>query len=621
VLLGGTGELAARARLERGLAQGGAGCRWLGSGAVLASVQPWGVPGLDALERVASDPTGSWLALSGHPWLEKLDAAPAATPGAGLASALLARLAARGLDALRELDGGFALAWFDTRGQRLWLIRDRFGSEPLFYAQRGRALLFASQLRALRASGALPGGLDGQGLAEYLSYCFVPGEATLDRGARRVPAGHALELDLARGELARRRWYRLSFAAPHAADERELAAGFAQRLERAVQRRLEPRPTGIFLSGGMDSSAVAALARRHASAALHSYAFRCAGGSFDESVYARALAEQLGTRHGEVEYGPDQALDEGRFASRMDVPFSDSGINVGTWLLGEAARTEVSCVLTGDGGDELWASHPVYAAQRLVRPYDALPRPLQRLLCAAAHALRDSERKRDLRVALKRILPSPELPRALAHFRWRCYYTSTELQALLTPEGAALIRDADPYAPVLAAYEGYDGPADGLSLHLYNDYSTASSYYFSRLGLLRALGIEARSPFYDRELVEYGARIPARLKLEGIERTKRLFREAMRETLPELITGRRDKLGHSVPLKNWLREPGNLANWLTALLSERRLRARGLFKPAAVARLLEEHRRRRHNHSHRLWALAVLECWLEANADEPAPER
>jgi asparagine synthase (glutamine-hydrolysing) len=325
----------------------------------------------------------------------------------------------------------------------------------------------------------------------------------------------------------------------------------------------------------------------------------------------------MASEHTEVTYGEPQAVEARDIVREMEVPFCDAGINVGTWLLGKAAAGRVSYVLTGDGGDELWASHPVYAAQRLLRVYERLPLPriVRRSLVRATNLLPDSDQKRDLRVKLKRILPSDGLPRGLGPFRWRAYYTSAELQALLTPEAATLVRGHDPFRSVLDAYQGYDGPDDGLSPHLYNDYTTTSSYYFQRLGLLRRFGIEARMPFFDRALVEFGARIPARLKLEGVERTKRLFRVAMEGVLPDVINHRRDKLGHSIPLKNWLRAAGELNAWVEALLTPEVVRWRGLVRPAVVARLLDEHRRRRHNHSHRLWALVILEAWLQACRD------
>jgi asparagine synthase (glutamine-hydrolysing) len=296
----------------------------------------------------------------------------------------------------------------------------------------------------------------------------------------------------------------------------------------------------------------------------------------------------------------------------MDVPFCDIGLEIGTWLLGSAAEQRVDLILTGDGGDELWASHPVYAAQRLVNWYERfpVPRAIHRTFQRLAMALPDSDQKRDLRVKVKRILPPSDLPRALGPFRWRAYYSRQQLESILVPEIGAAVRDLNPFQCVLDAYEGYDGPDDGLSPYIYNDYATITAYYFPRLNLLRRFGIEVRCPLYDRSLVEFGAKIPAHLKLEGLERTKRLFRVAMEGVLPDVINHRKDKLGHSIPFKNWLRQDGPLAHRIAEVCSPSAIWARGLFRPEAIQRMFDEHRARRHNHSHRIWALHVLELWL-----------
>jgi asparagine synthase (glutamine-hydrolysing) len=194
------------------------------------------------------------------------------------------------------------------------------------------------------------------------------------------------------------------------------------------------------------------------------------------------------------------------------------------------------------------------------------------------------------------------------------YYTRRELANLLQPTLARRLMEIDPYACVLDAFQGYDGPEDGLSEHLYNDYRTASSFYFSRLMLARSFGVEVRTPFYDRQLVEFGARIPAHLKLEGIERTKRLFRKAMEGVLPEVINGRKDKLGHSVPLKNWLRLDGLLGRGVREALRASDSPAAEILRPRYLERLINEHSSRRHNHSHRLWAAFVLDAWIRERA-------
>lgn len=615
MLIGATGELAHDHTALVASWHPGASdtVHWIGTGEMVVAVRPWKIATLDAEQRWAHDPaTESWLALSGH--LFRDAAIPDNGRPASIANRLLERLTGRGLEGIAEFDGTFAVAWFDGLSRRLTLIRDRFGVEPFFYGQARGGVLFGSRRRDLIGTGMLPGGLCPQGLAEYLTYCYVPGNATLDRQVRQVPAGSCIIIDHTGEVLKPQRWYRLSFADPYEADEMALARQFRTLLEQATVRRIETPRLGVFLSGGMDSSSVVTFARRHQPGLIHTFAFRCAGQSFDESFYARSLAKTLQTKHAEVEYGEQQALTSEAVVEEMDVPFCNVGINIGSWLLGSAAAGCVDYVLTGDGGDELWGSHPVYVAQRLFSRYEQLPLPraVHRTLLSLADGILDSDQKSDLRVKLKRILPSAQLPRTLRHFRWQTYYGPSALDDLLVPEVAAQIREHDPFRCVLDAFDGYNGPDDGLSPLLYNDYTTASSYYFKRLQLIRRFGVEARCPFYDQALVEFGARMPARLKLERFGRTKRLFRAAMEGILPDIINHRKDKLGLSIPLKNWLRQPGPLAARVAEVCSPAAIRARGLFRPEAVARLFAEHRARRHNHSHRLWALYVLELWFRA---------
>ncbi len=583
----------------------------LGGADAFALVRRWAVPSLDREERTAIDPkTGSWLALSGHVFAE----AGGGDPSQSAAGTLLRRLGSNGIAGLADFDGTFAIAFWDAATRRLTVARDAFGVEPLFCAERNGDVAFASRVRDLAATGVPIGRICPQGLVEFLTWGYTPGEATLDDGVVRVPPGCFIAAEPGRGIVARGRWYRLSFASPVPPDPTAIGERFRELLTRAVARREGERPVGVFLSGGMDSSSVASVLGRAPAGSLRTFGFRCAGATFDESHYARALAEELGAQHTEVMFGERDAMRKEEAVREMDVPFCDIGIVTASWLLGEAAGNRVDHVLTGDGGDELWGSHPVYAAQRLFSLWDRLPIPRAMTLGLrrAADRLRDSSQKRDLRVKLKRILPADGLPRELGAFRWRALGGPAAIRSLLSPEAAALVRDCDPFRPVLDAYAGYDGPDDGLSAHLYADYATASGFYFARLRLIRRFGVEARCPFYDRDLVEFGARIPARLKLERIETTKRLFREAMRGVLPEVIRQRTDKLGHSVPLKNWLRSDGPLAARVAEVLAPGASTKRGIFRPDAMRILVEEHRAMRHNHSHRIWAAYVLESWLRA---------
>ncbi|MEJ1960422.1 MAG: asparagine synthase-related protein [Gammaproteobacteria bacterium] len=596
MLLGATGQLA-----ERALATSGDRAPIVGAAVIR---RPWRVTTLDASDLSARDPqSGSWLEVCGNPLIEGVT---------HRAQWLLRALIQRGYSGLEPVEGAFALVWWDASRARLVLLRDRFGAEPFYYTQRDGDLVFGSRVRDFVAVDGRGFEVSTQGLVEFLTYCFIPGDATLDRDVWRVPAGSIVAFDVGTRKTTVDPWYRLSYAQPLERDENVITTRYRDLLESAVTRRLSGSPAGAFLSGGMDSSSVVTFMRRHLPGEIDTFGFRCAGASFDESFYARGLAAELGTTHREVEFGEAQSLDVLQSVRSMEVPFCDIGIEVGTWLLARCASGHVNYLLTGDGGDELWASHPIYAAQKLVNFYDRVPMPksLKRGVERLTHLVRDSDKKRNLAVVVKRLLPRVDLPVPLGPYRWRVYYTQPELANLLHPTFASRLGGIDPYACVLEAFQGYDGPDDGISEHLYNDYRTASSFYFSRLMLARTFGVEVRTPFYDRALVEYGARIPADLKLEGVERTKRLFRKAMQGVLPDVVNGRKDKLGHSVPLKNWLRMDGALGTRVTEALRASDAPIAQILRPDRLERLIEEHRARRHNHSHRLWAAFVLDAWL-----------
>jgi len=571
----------------------------------------------DARQRVAAGgPAGSWLAFSGNPLLlASGTTASRATPLS--AAALMQRLEADGLATLAGIDGQFAIAWWSAREGKLRLVRDRFGMEPLHYCARQRQVLFATRAGDAAAHLAEPLKVSMQALAEYLAHCYLPGDQTLYDGIDRVPAGGCVEFTAESGALRIGQWYRLSYARQVAPDERAIADRYRDLLDAGVSRRLSDDRIGVFISGGMDSSSAATFARRHLEGTIRSYSFKCVGGSADESPYSRALAAALQTQHCEVEFGEQQALEAVNAAGAMDMPFCDIGVEIGTWLLTQAAGNNIDYLLTGDGGDEIWASHPVYALQRIISWYDRvpLPRAVRSMLVSASGLVRDSDQKRNLAVILKRMLPEASYSKQLLHYRWKMYYTTGSLRELVVPGLQSALDATQPFQSALDSFAGYDGPADGLSACLYSDYRGISSCYFQRMFLARHFGIEVRMPFYDRDLVEFGAQIPLHLKLEGIERTKRLFRMAMEGILPDIINHRGDKMGHSVPFKSWLRETGALNAQVSETLGSARFLDRGLFRPEAVARLLQEHRARRHNHSHRIWALFILEHWFRQHFD------
>lgn len=511
-------------------------------------------------------------------------------------------------DWLGSVNGQFAFALWDARRRRLLLGRDRLGIESLFYWDDGARLVFGSSLRAMLATGWVAKELNHDAVAQYLLYCYNPGQESFVRRAYKLPPGHLLVVENSHRSL--RRYWRLSFADVRSKTEARYREEILNLIEDAIRIRLDPHgPPGVLLSGGTDSSAIVSLASRMAPEPLRTFSFCCEGRSYDESPYARFVARRYGTNHTEIAYGPDCLFLVARAVESMDEPFCDIGIEIGTYLLGQAARGNVSCVLSGEGGDELFAGHPVYVADKVAAAADRLPRMLVHPVARILQRIPDSDRKKNIQVKLKRLAYGLSFPPELLSHRWRVYYTPAELHELCAEGFLGSCDLGRLFEPMIRHASDADGK-DLLSRSLYSDYGTLVDFYLRRLGLLKAHGVESRTPLLDHRLVEYAATIPSALKIRKMSETKYIYRRILEGVVPAEILHHRPKLGHSVPMKNWLREDPALREWIGDVLGNGVGPGQGFFRPAAVRRMVDEHLRKSHNHSHRLWGLLVLEKWL-----------
>jgi asparagine synthase (glutamine-hydrolysing) len=514
---------------------------------------------------------------------------------------------------LDRANGKFAFALWDERHQKLILGRDRFGIEPLFYANIGQRVIFGSSLRALLATGWIEKQLNHEAVLQYLLYCYNPGDETFLRNVYKLPAGHLLSVGSAATSL--RRYWRLSFAETHERTEGQYREEILELIEDAIRTRLDPhRPPGVFLSGGTDSSTIVSLTSRMRQEPLRTFSFRCPGRAYDESRYARFVARQYATQHTEILYQPGHlGLISGAVAA-MDEPFCDVGIEIATYLLGQAAQGHVSYVFSGEGGDELFGGHPVYIADKLATAVDRLPRAVIKPLARALQRIPDNDQKKNLPVKLKRFAYSLSFPPELLSHRWRVYYTPQELQGLCT-EGFIARYDMQRLFENMLKYNKEADGMDQLSRSLYSDYQTLVDFYLRRLSLLRVFSIESRLPLLDHRLVEYAATIPSWFKVRGLSETKYIYRKALEKVLPREILYDRPKLGHSVPAKNWLRESPEVKKFIADIVFDTSFNDRKLFHTPFVQRMVEEHNRKTYNHSHRLWGLVVLELWLRTCYD------
>ncbi len=511
-----------------------------------------------------------------------------------------------GEDCASHLDGMFAFAIWDMEQRHLLLARDRMGEKPLYYYAGPNAFVFGSELRALLEHPAVPHELSLESLTRYLSFEYVPVPQSILVGVEKLPPGHLLTLNPASKPRVMPYWD-LSFSPDGTLDAEAWAQQLRQQLEQSVRQQLvSDVPLGVFLSGGIDSSAIAAIATRVSGRPIKTFSLGFPEASYDERPFARTVAQYCGTDHTEVEFSARDAvllLDD--VGDLLDEPLVDSSF-LPLYRLSQAARRSVTVVLSGDGGDELLCGYPTFQADRAARLVQRLPLVVQRAAAHAVERLKPSPRYGSVESLLKRFfraLPySPQIRTQLLLGG----LTPVERSALLSPTVRAACARVDPYEELTASVTRLPslGPLDGLIYQHCKSYLADQNLVTVDRASM-ACGLEVRAPFLDRALVELIGRIPADLKLAGWQ-TKYILKRALRGLLPEAILGRR-KQGFGVPIGQWLRGP--LRHTLEERLAPARVDRLGLFNPATTTRLMTEHLEGLRDHWKVLWALLIFDAW------------
>jgi len=510
-----------------------------------------------------------------------------------------------GADFARHLNGMFALAiWDDTR-RRLVLARDRMGQKPLFYAETSRGtLVFGSEPKALLAHPEVSRGLDPAGLARYLFYEYVPGPDSIWAGMRKLPPGHVLVRE--GGVTTVSRFWESPAPVAEAEPFEAASARFWGDFRDGVGRhRRSDVPLGVFLSGGIDSSCVAAaLAELEPAAGIRTFSIGFDDPSFDESGHARAVARLLGTDHRERTFSAGSVMELlPGVAGWLDEPFGDASI-LPTHLLSRFAREEVTVALGGDGADEILAGYPTFRAERASGFFRRLPAPARALAGAAVGRLPVDHGNISLDFKLKQFLRGASEPTPLAHQRWLGSFSGPEIGRLLVdPPGLDV--EAEHLARAARLATGLDPLT--RSLRLYQDTYLPDDILAKVDRASMACGLEVRAPFLDAELVDSIAGLPASYKY-GRGQTKRLLKRAAVGKLPPGILDR-PKKGFGIPVARWLRGP--LGPMMDSLLAPDRLEKQGLFRPEEVARRVGEHRAGTRDHRKPLWTLLMFQLWSD----------
>lgn len=511
----------------------------------------------------------------------------------------------RGADCIAELDGMFAVAIWDEREQRLTLARDRAGKKPLYYHHDGRRILFASEIKAFFGHPDFSGEIDRDAVAPYFLYGYVPGPATFYRGVQQVEPASVVSIDRS-GRIASRRYWTLAYPpaaspAPVAADRTAATARVRELVTSAVQRRLmSDVPLGAFLSGGIDSTVVVGVMRQLGVTPLKTFSIGFEGDeAYDETAFARSIAEGFGTDHTEFKVRPS-ALDLlDTLIWHHDGAFGDSSA-IPTYLVAKLTRAHVTVALTGDGGDEVFAG---YLRFRAAIGADRLPRAVRGPLGALLAGLPNGANERHWRSRVARFGRALGLPLHERVTRWNSYFFD-DLEALVGAAPGSIDR--------LQHLSGVIDRMPGLSplsqLLLANFSSYLPDDLLTKVDRCSmANSLETRAPFLDRELMEYVATLPDDYKLDG-GRSKAILRDAFADLIPPAID-RRPKSGFGVPLDAWFR--GELRGLMRDLLLSPQAKHRDFLDFDVVKRAVERHESGLANEGQRLWALITFERWLQ----------
>ncbi len=507
-----------------------------------------------------------------------------------------------GADFPQYLNGMFAIAIHDTVKRKLLLVRDHLGIKPLYYAFNHRYLVWGSEIKAILVSGVVERSLDLNGLGAFLAWEYVPGEATLFQAIRKLEPGKLLEIDLQQPRCEPRAYWDI----PTTGENDRLTASewielVDEQLKQSVREQLvSDVPLGAFLSGGVDSSLIAAGME---DAKTFSIGFD--DPSYNELSWSDKVARHLGVNHITETIKPEVA---GLFEHLMyflDDPIGDFSI-FPTYLVSKLARQHVTVALSGDGGDELFGGYETYLAEGKARQYQKLPAIFRRqIIEKAIQSLKPQPQKKGLINKAKRFIEGLEHPADLGHTRWRIFMGETIRQKLFTPEALGAI--STPTESHILELFRQAGDRQPLNRSLYVD---VKSYLCDNIltkvdRMSMAVSLESRVPYLTPQLVELAFQIPDRFKVDR-EQTKVLLKAVAARHLPsECIY--RPKEGFSIPIKHWLIT--QFRPIMEDCLHPQKIKQQGIFNAKTIEKLKQEHLAGIANHSHILWSLIVFQQW------------
>jgi asparagine synthase (glutamine-hydrolysing) len=513
-----------------------------------------------------------------------------------------------GEECFKRFNGMFAIGIWDEKRNQLVLARDRLGKKPLYYSFINDVFLFASELKAIVLYPGFSRKLDPLSLTKYLFYEFIPCPNTILNDAKKIPASSYLIWDK-KGVIVRSYWSPFdSQKVANNLSEAEAELRLIELLREAVRRRLvSDVPLGVFLSGGIDSSAITALAQKEVPGKIKTFSIGFEDPSFDESKYASLASKYIGTEHHEQTMTPADLLNiVPALPDILDEPMADASI-LPTYLLSKFTRRHVTVALGGDGGDELFAGYPTYLAHKFANHYEHFLGAFHPMIAMLGNLLPVSDDNISFDFKVKKFLSGINYPDGIRNSIWLGSFPFLENEKVLSPEIRAQF-DRDRLIEEISLYEKEYPYADRITKLQYLDLRL----YLQECILTKvdrasmACSLEVRAPLLDYQLVEFVMGLPLKWKLRRFT-SKYILKKAMKDSLPEGVINR-PKKGFGVPIAKWIKGP--LKELFEDLLAPDRIRREGFLNPDYVTQLLQDHLVNRRDNRKHLWTLLVWELWV-----------
>ncbi len=509
---------------------------------------------------------------------------------------------------LDEINGMFAFALWDKRREKLIIARDRFGEKPLYYGVFDDKLIFGSELKVLLANPAVKTELNTDALRQFLSFDYVPAPNSIYKNIYKLPAAHFLTVE--KGEIRTCRYWNLSWKKSDSAPGFEASViELRELLADAVRMRLvSDVPLGILLSGGVDSSTIAAFATRFSTEKVKTFSIGFEEDSFDESKFARQVATHLGTEHYEEKLSVEKAADLiSEIGTWLDEPMSDGSL-IPTFLLARFVRKHVTVALGGDGGDEIFAGYPMYFAHKVARAYERVPRFVRRgLIEPVVNALPVSTKNLSFDYKAKRFVAASKYDLVTRHHSYFGSFTPDEQRRVLSKDVLEKTEN-DTYKNARELLEICDAANEIEQMQFLDiNFYMAEDILTKVDRASMAVSLEVRAPFLDPRVAQFAASVPVDFKLKG-KTGKYILKKAVEPFLPKNILAR-PKKGFGIPIAEWLK--GRLNPLMHDLLEPTRLRNQGLFDAEFVQGLIRDHERGTASNHKQLWTLLVFQLWVE----------